>query len=211
MPSQGKQFTVNGRYAIKRKKRSKLDKAYANSERNKKVLYDCLEVQMATASTISTALDTTPALTYLAPAGTGLKTRLTSVQLRGTIKKNVSSTANDGYRIDIVVDRHPDKSVLTSLLYYGTDTPKIGQYKNFNLKKRYKVLRTYAGVLGVDDQQGLYIDTYIKLNLINETAIANTWTNLNQMRNAVYVIYYTDVSNNHPIIELQARLVCIDA
>ncbi len=194
------------------KPRSKLDQAFSMAKRNKKLLASSVEVQAGTNVTSTDAFNATPIVDHIPATGSGLKTRMTSIQVKGTIKRNVSSALIDDWRVDLVLDRHPEGTEVTPLLVYGDATPVIGAFKNIIFKRRFKILRTMFGSFdeGGEGSGASIINWYVKLNLMAESSTANSFIQANIQKNAVYLIYWTTATANQPIPALFSRCICMD-
>ncbi len=195
------------------KKKSEGAQALALARRNTKKLKTVAEVIQATQETLSIALNATPIVQFFTPAGTGFKTRYTSVQVRGTVKRDVASALIDDWRLDLVLDREPNNLLPTALLMYKTATPRIGNFKNELLKRRFKVLRSASGVFGESGNglAGEYIDWYVKLNLIAETDNENTFNDTDMIKNSIVLVLWTTATANQPLVDILGRLTCMDA
>lgn len=189
-----------------KKKQSKLDEALANSRQNKKKLSASIQINEATQA-VTTTFNATPIVTYAEPAGTGFRTKLTSVQVKGSIMKDLTPLIQVPYRIDLVLDREP-KNDITPLILYGSATPTIGAFKQNAYKRRFKILRTHSGVFGLSGEgvTGHIIDWYVKLNLMTETKDENSFTAVNVIKNSIYLIYWCIGAQDQPTTALQFRL-----
>lgn len=196
---------------FKKKKQSKVDEALSIAKRNKKQLATVVDI-VSNDTALSATFNATPNVVYLQPNGTGLKTRITSIRVKGIITRAVASTLADNWRMDIVLDREPDGVEATPLLVYGTATPSLGHYKNGLLKSRFKILRTMTDIFGENAawKSGSVIDWYIKLNLIAVSKVADSFAQANIQKNAIYVIFWTTATANQPIATLRTRITSMD-
>lgn len=198
-----------GRYPVRKK--SKAEQALAKARKNERKLSTAVEVVQATAVTSTDAFNSTPRVDLITLSGDGLKTMIKSVQVKGTIKQDLASTAADDWRVDLVLDREPNGTEVTPLLFYGTATPTIGAFKNIIYKKRFKILRTESGIFNENTVVGHIINWYVRLNLIAETKTVNSWTQSNMTKNALYLIYWTTAGANQPVPAFQSRAICQDS
>ena len=81
----------------------------------------------------------------------GQDVKVKSVHIRGVVKQNLASALIDDYRIDIVLDRFPGLAANTPLLVYGDATPANFALKNFQNRKRFKILRSIRGHLSSNE------------------------------------------------------------
>ncbi len=195
------------------KKKSKVDQALSIAKRNRAQIKLSSEVVLGKTVTHTDPFNATPIVDMLndgLSGGEDFKNKMRSLQLRGTIKRNVASTLIDDWRVDIVLDRNPQGIEVTPLLVYGTATPTIGEMKNHSLKKRFKLLRTLSGVFGEGGNGvgGVVINVYLKLNLVCVAKTTTTWTQAGLLTNAIYLIYWTSASANQPIPALKSRIMC---
>ncbi len=171
-----------------------------------------LEYILGKTTTSTDPFNVTPVDDHLTEgiAGQGMKTRITSVIIKGTIKRNVTSTIVDDYRIDLVLDRYPTGAKATPALVYGSATPVLGAHKNMNLKTRFKILRSRAGVLDDAGPSGIYINWYVKLNLLCETKVVGNYAIANLVKNSIMLFYWTTAANNQPIPALVSQVIIED-
>ncbi len=198
---------------LRKKPKSKLDQALSIAKSNKKRLRSAMEVATSASVTSTDAFSSTPVVDYIPASGEDLKTRMTSVMVKGTIKRNASSALIDDWRVDFVLDREPNGTEITPLLYLGTATPVIGELRNLTYKERFKILRSEFGSFdeGGNGVGSHAINWYVRLNLMAETKTVNSWTQTNIIKNAVYLVYWTTASANQPIPVLESRVICLDS
>ena len=198
-----------------KKKQSKLDQAFNTSKANKKKLSVSVETNTGPIASTSTVMATIPIIVHIVSAtGTGFKQKLTSVQARGEIRQDTSSLLQDNYRVDLVLDREPNKVIPTAALIYGSATPAIASFKDFPLRKRFKLLRSMFGVFNepVDSGAGVVtFDWYVKLNLITESDTATDFALNTTLKNAIFLVYWTTAVANKPIPKILTRLISVDS
>lgn len=202
-------------YGGYRKKMSYAKKALNMAKANKKMLSVGAEVTSNGSVHSTTAFNATPIVTLIQGEGNGTRTKLTSVQLKGTVKQDVSTTGDiQDYRVDLVLDRMPISGEnATPAMIYGSATPQIGELKNLLYKKRFKLLRTHIGVFPegtAGNATGHVLDWYVKLNLVQNTSAVGNWTNSDIQNNAILLVYWTTSTSNQPIPSLKTRLNCRD-
>lgn len=199
-----------GRFRAKPK--SKVDQALSLAKSNKKKLGSIATIVSDIPFVLVTAFNATPIVTLISAAGDGERTRITSAVVKGTIKRDVASLLIDDWRVDLVLDREPQGTALTPLLYLATATPGIGEIRNLIFKERFKILRTESGVFGESGNgvSGHVINWYVKLSLIARTKTANNWGQAEIQNNALYLVYWTTATANQPVPAFHRRLNCMD-
>ncbi len=197
----------------RRKPKSKVDQALSIAKQNKKKLSAVSEIISSGTGTAVTVFSSTPIIKFIDTGGEGFKTLVKSVQVRGSIKQDPASTVVDDYRLDLVLDREPAGTVITPLLYLGSATPNIGEFKNHLYKRRYKILRSHTG--GFDEAaEGRsidFIDWYVKLNLIAETKSEGSYSQSNIQKNALYLVYWTKSAANQPVPSISYKINYLDS
>lgn len=195
-----------------RKPKSKVDQALSIAKSNKKKLSTVVEHSQAGTVTSTDVFNATPVVDLIPATGDGLKTRITSASVKGTIKRNVDSNLIDDWRVDLVLDRMPEGTEVTPLVLYGSATPPIGAFKNILYKERFKILRSEMGTFDEsgNGKAGHIINWYVRLNLIAKSNTANSFTQAAIQNNAIYLIYWTTATANQPIPVFQSRLICAD-
>ncbi len=192
------------------KKRSKADQALRLAKSNKKKLKDVVEVQNSDSSTGVLTLTAVPQVTYISSVTPveGFEIQLKSVNIKGFVKQDLASAIIDDYRIDLVLDRRPNKAILTPTLYLGATSPTIHAFKDFGEKARFKILNTGSGFLNGDVGENSHrlINRYFKLNLKMESDTATGMAQSNIIKNALYIVAWSTASANKPTSNILVRL-----
>ncbi len=193
----------------RRKKKQKPSVAGVQAQLNtvKKKIASATEINVGAQAQLNVTMSATPQYVYIVPIGTGMKTKLKSVRVRGHIKQDPTSTLVDAYRIDLVLDRSPAKTEITALLYLGSAGPYYGHFQNKKQLSRYKILRTKMGVFdkGVEGRSIDTLDWYVPLNLIAESDTDGGYAQGNIVKNAIYIVYWSDSAANFPITRFNYR------
>ncbi len=197
---------------VKRKKGSKVDQALRLAKANKKFLRKQTDVDVTTVSVAKAAMNATPVITLIGIINReGHRVTLKSVQLQGLVLQNLTSALVDEYRVDLVLDRMPQGALATATDIYGAANPEIYDFKNFGNKSRFRILRTFRGLLfEAAIGPGQFLDAYVKLNLVQETDTVNNFTIGALLKNAVYVVFWTTATANQPTFEAEIRMVDLD-
>lgn len=155
---------------------------------------------------------TTASATYLTNLArmTGNSVILKSVHVKGVIKQNLTSTALDGYRCDLVLDRIPNKVALTALALYYSATPPIHEFKAFTEKGRFKILKSWRGYFNESTKVSETLEAYFKLNLKAVSSVNDSISSTEILRNALYLVIWTDASANQPTYDIRTRVVYED-
>ncbi len=200
-------MVTQGKRVFKSRKRSKADQALSLAKSNKRKINDKYEIVMNSVRTITTAFNAAPIITYLsdggASFGSGQRIKITSVRVKAIIRHNLASDLLDDYRVDLVLDRTPNRANVTALDLYGSATPSIVTYKDRNVLRRFKILRSQFGV--VNDVAGgpgsATIDWYVKLNVFTVTENDDSWAIADVTKNALFLVYWTTASANQPTMD----------
>ncbi len=194
-----------------RKPLSKVDQALRIAKSNKKKIHDTREMDNTDQDTGALTLNATPVVLYIIPssANTGNKVSIKSFQLRGVVKQNLSSAIIDDYRIDLVLDRRPDKAAITPLLYLRSATPRIDAYKDFDEKERYRIIKTWSGYLSSSEGSNSFrkINYYTRLNYFAEGDNGVSQTTIT--KNALYIVFWTTASANQPTFQAEFSIVSV--
>lgn len=188
------------------RKAAKVDQALRIAKSNKKKINDTGIIKQGTITLSGSLCNATPVIEFIPAAGSGYKTALKSVAVKGTI----TGTHGNNYRVDLVLDRDPQGVEVTPLLVYGSATPNIYVYKNVLYKSRFKILRSKFGVHDTGRGLSEVVDWYVKLNLTCETTTIDSWTNAHIKKNALYLIYWTTATSNQTSPSLACRSICLD-
>ncbi len=148
-----------------------------------------------------------PDITYLQPATTD-GDRQTLINLNGRIemRQDLMSQLSDNYRIDIVLDRRPSGVIIDPAILYGDATPRITALVDFNLRGRFKILRSFQGVFEQSTVTNRIFKFNIPLNLVVESN-AEAPSQGEVQKNAIYLIVWTTATANFPSITRDFRLI----
>lgn len=161
-------------------------------------------------SLASAAMNATPVVLHMVPAGAeGLKAKLLSFEIHGVVKQDLTSAIIDDYRVDLVLDRHPNKIAETATIIYGSATPSNEEYVRINEGKRFKILRSWRGYLSSSEGSMSFrkIDAKIKLNVIVESLTSDTFTATSIIKNNLSLLHWTTATANQPTFQHKIRLV----
>ncbi|WP_445779150.1 hypothetical protein [Shewanella sp.] len=142
----------------------------------------------------------TPDIVYLQPPTTDSSPgKQTLLKIRGNvlIEQNLSSASNDQWRFDIVLDRAPAGAVLNVAQAYGVANPRITRPLNYDQIKRYKLLYSRKGMFNEFVKTSSMMNINVKLGLVAE-ANNNTPSQANIMKNAVYILFWSNATTNKP-------------
>lgn len=149
--------------------------------------------------------------TEIGTEGRGFKCFIKTLEIRGLVRQNLTSALADDYRFDVVLDRHPEEALPTALQVYGSATPRINALVNWTERKRFKILRSWRGLLEQQNNIGRMFGAVIKVNVMMETdqidtlgAIAST------TKNHFIVFGWTQSTANQPTIVFEHQFVFSD-
>ncbi len=141
-----------------------------------------------------------PDVVYMQPPTTDSSPgKQTLLRLRGNIliEQNLTSAANDQWRFDIILDRAPAGAVLNITQAYGTANPRLTRPLNYDQIKRYKLLYSRKGMFNEFVKTSAVMNINVKLGLVAE-ANNNTPSQANIMKNAIYIVFWTNATTNKP-------------
>lgn len=203
-------FIDTSKAARKRAKGSKADQALRLAKKNDKAVKGLTEFKANNINLGATALNATPAVSYLEPLGNGFDTQIVSVYVKGVIKQNLTSTIIDDYRLDLVLDREPNKVAITPLLYLQSATPAVYNHKVFEDRSRYKIIKSWSGYFKKDDSVARKLDGFYSINLKAKNDTVDDFGQTHILNNALYLVYWTTAASNQPTIEFKTRIVTKD-
>ncbi len=186
---------------------SKQDKRLTKIE---KKLRGIVELFVVEDLTNTPTMATTTVVTFLdVSKAKGFKQLVKSIRCTGFVKQAQGSTAQDDYRIDLVLDRHPEEDLLTPIEIYGSATPTMFAMIFEKGLKRFKILKSIRGIFNVSKGVGSHrvFDHTIKLNLMQECEQANSFSQANILKNALYWIAWTTATSNVPTVSFAWRAI----
>ncbi len=191
-------------------KKSETKQALAIAKSNKKVLKQIVDFRYSDTGATTGTLNATPVVLFLAMGGTGYNVQMVSCHVKGWIRQNLASVITDDYRMDLVLDREPNKTALTPTLYLASATPTIHRMKVFKDRQRFKILKTWSGHFNENVNVSRKIEGFFPLNLKVKSNTADTFGQAQVLNNALYLVYWTTASANQPTFSHIARVVTKD-
>jgi len=160
---------------------------------------------------IEMTVDADPTIVYLEPSVTsGEKQTIQYIEGRIYVKQNLTSALIDDYRIDVVLDRFPSGVVIDPLSLYESATPRITALLSYDMRDRYKIVKSYSGAFEEQTSTARYHRFKVRSGLICE-ADGSTPNQASVMKNAYYLIFWTTASANTPIITFDLQIDSITA
>jgi len=151
----------------------------------------------------------TPDILFLSPANTdGDRQTINEIELKCFIEHNASNTGIVNWRLDLVLDRSPAKTILSLADLYETANPEPSALLTFNDRERYKLCKSYYGYFQNSIMTCRHIHFKYKSGLVSE-ADGGTYSQSKIQKNAYYLVYWTDVASNVPVITGTVRVVSI--
>ncbi len=202
---------MSKRFRTKRKKGTKAEQALRIAKSNQKSIRRDVEYLSTDATFASAALAATPTVTHL-PLGSiaGPKGIMKSIQLRGKVLQNLASALNDDWRVDLVLDRLPNNALPTAAEIYTSATPEIYAYKSIAERSRFKILRSWKGILNESNKTFEMLEFYGKLNLIALVEGSSFSSIASYLKNSIVLVKWTTATANQPTFEAFTRITCID-
>ncbi len=192
---------------------TKAEEALKIAKGNRKAIRTQRDFKVGEEIVAQAALNATPTVRFLIQVNIeGTKVLVKSVQVKGIVKQNLTSALIDDYRVDLVMDRYPDKAAITPLLYLGSATPKVLAFKDFAEKARYRILKTWSGYLSSSEGSNSFrkINYFKSLNITKTSDTINSISQTSIIRNALYLVFWTTATANQPTFEFSYRQVLQD-
>ncbi len=203
---------MSRRFKPRKKKGSKVDQALRLAKSNRKAIRREVEYVQNDLVFALAAMNATLLVTHIPVAGpTGNKGEIKSIQLQGLVLQILASALNDEWRVDLVLDRQPNGVLPTATEIYGSATPQIYAYRDFDKRFRFKILRSFRGVFNESVMTSSVIDTYVKLNLITEQD-STSFAIGNMTKNTLVLVHWTTATANQPTFEgITRQVVALDS
>jgi len=149
------------------------------------------------------------AIKYLEPLGGDTQTiKLKSISGKIEVRGNLTSTEHAPYRVDLVLDRRPNNLVIDpSDVYDGASTKFITNTLTYDYNDRYKIVKTWHGILTPNINQSRIIDVNVRSNLILEGSTGGYFAQGDANKNAYYLLYRSDCTTTAPIISYNLELI----
>ncbi len=152
-----------------------------------------------------------PVVRYIQPPVTdGERQTLQHIEGKIWVRQNLTSALIDNYRIDIVLDRFPSGVEITPLSLYEDATPRITALKSFDLRNRYKIVKSFMGAFEASSPVTRMHNFFIRSGLVCESD-GNNPNQANVNKNAYYIIFWTEATTNTPILTYDLQIVSITA
>ncbi len=188
-----------------------LNRRVTKIERNLRAILDSIAVDFTQSSV---ALDATPTVTHITPGtgADGVKSKLLSFEIQGVIKQNLASAIIDDYRIDLVLDRQPNKVAITPLVFYGSATPTTERLLIVQQQKRFRIIKSWRGYLSSSEGSNSFrkFGGTFKLNLMCISTVDANFADTNLLKNNISLIFWTTASANQPLLTFRSRLMFIE-
>ncbi len=196
----------------KGKQKSKADQALSLAKSNKRNILEDRGINLDNyVLAHGTALNATPVVRYIGPSQMkDYKIRMYNIYLDMIIRYNVTATSIDDYRFDIVLDRAPNGVTLTPLLYLASATPTVTALKIVGGQGRYEILRSYSGCVFEETDSFVHVKDKIPINKMFVSKVTGSTTNVNCIKNAIFVVMWTTSGANQPTIGYNLRLTTPD-
>lgn len=147
-----------------------------------------------------------PAIVFLQPPTTdGFKQIIQYIEGKIYLRKNLTSVITDNYRVDLVLDRAPAGIIIDPAKIYSSSTPRITAQITLSDKGRYKICKSWFGAFDTYNTSRS-INFYCRSSLKTE-ADSQTPAQASILKNAYYLIFWTEASANMPLITYDIQIV----
>ncbi len=115
------------------------------------------------------------------------------------------------YRCDLVLDRKPTAGTIATVaqIYKGAAAIPL-DIANQNNRDRFKILRSFIGYVNTNDGGMAFHQHHRRLNLKAETGSIGSYSQGNQIKNALLVVHWTGAAANQPTYTMQVRTCCVE-
>ncbi len=176
-----------------------------------KKIRDSQEAMSLPFAIVSGVMNATPQVVHIDPATTpdGLKSKMLMFEIHGVIKQDLASAIIDDYRMDLVLDKTPNKLAQLPVTTYGSATPTIETLTNQSQRKRFRIIRSWRGYLSSSEGSNSFrkFDAKIRLGMIVETSADGNFTATNLLKNNLSLIRWTTATANQPIITFSSSIL----
>ncbi len=169
------------------------------------------ELQLAQFDQTATALNATPTVTHINMASKpeGRKAKMLFYEIKGVFKQNLASAVIDNYRLDLVLDKNPNKLAQTPLNNYGSATPTVEVLRNIlNSEQRVRIIRSISGSLSSSEGSASFRHFHwrVKLGMVSVSSVDGNFTATNLLKNNISLIFWTTATANQPTIQFESIL-----
>ncbi len=202
-------MTVRGKQlgGSKRRRATEGAQALKIAKKNRAQLRGDVSFGTPSAGTIA-AMAAAPTIVYIQPAAfAGFKVKMKSLFINFSVKKNLASALVDDWRVDVVLDRLPNKTAMTAVMIY-TDgaNPSTETTKKAGQQGRFRILRTWRGHFSSTDTDIAFHDNArVRLNYMFTADVDAAPAIGTCIKNALYIVYWTSSVANHPVITYRAQ------
>lgn len=196
---------VAGKLILIKRKQGVASRALRIAKRNRKTLSRKKDIISGLINDVTSVMSSTPtvvdvtlAVSSGANTRTGFNVFMKVLRIRGLVKQNLTSALADDYRIDVVLDRFPEEALTTPLEVYGSATPSTIRQVIFGERKRFKILKSWRGLLEPQNNIGRHISADIKLNLKLETDTDAVFGFGSLTKNMIVIFFWTTATANQP-------------
>ncbi len=183
---------MSRRFVKKKAKGGESKQALALARSNRKAIRQTQVIMVDDDNPVTGTLANAPVFTHLVTdaGATGEILQIKSIWVTGWIKRVIAGTTHDPWRVDLILDRFPAKALPTATLIYGTATPTINRHVASPNQGRFKILRSFKGILSPQDGDSALFDGYVKLNLKSVSDTSGTYAIANMIKNALHLCYW---------------------
>lgn len=151
----------------------------------------------------------TPEKQFLSPPNTdGERQTIQDIECFVKITHDIGSAGIVDWRMDLVLDRQPSKVTLDFADCYESATPETTALLSFNNRERYKICKSYTGYLDNDVATERIIHFKYRSGLVCE-ADGTVYSQANILKNAYYLVYWSNSTANHPSIVGTVRVTTL--
>lgn len=160
---------------------------------------------------VGQVLSSTPSIRFIQPPSTeGGKQTIQHIEGKIWVRQDITSAIIDNYRIDLVLDRQPNGAILNLDNIYNSTTPRITVLKDFELKDRYKILKTWIGAFSLGETTRM-IKIFERSGLKSESDSNSFFDQIRISKNAYYLVAWTEATANQPLLTYDLRIVSVTA
>ncbi len=161
--------------------------------------------------TLNPAANQSDQIAVLNTDATGTKIFLKTLKISGVVLHTAASTITEDWRFDVILDKRPTGASATPAIVYGDASPDITALVEFDEQHRFRILKSWRGLLNkTGGPVGRHFGGTIKLNMMQETKVDDSFVIANLTKNHIFIIAWTTATANVPTLSFHFQLIYND-
>ncbi len=174
-------------------------------------------IELNTANTFNTLITSTlnatpivvqPMVQVNTAVDHGFKVLMKFIEIRAEVRQNLASNLADDWRVDLVLDKLPNGATIASVAdVYGDPTPDITHIPLFRSRDRFRVLRSWKGLLNEVTGVGRMFGGKIPLNVMAVSKTADNFVPTTMIKNSLVIFLWTTATANQPVVTMHFQTI----